>query len=67
VTPKGPTPPTPITPEIPTSTLPETGIESGLAGILGMTGISASVYAYQKSKKSMYLIPLCYCTTIKPL
>ena len=56
VTPKGPTPPTPptpITPEIPTSTLPETGIESGLGAILGMTGISASVYAYQKSKKSI--------------
>jgi len=36
-----------------TSSLPQTGMESGLAGILGLTGISASTYAYQKSKKAV--------------
>ncbi len=43
----------PVTPQTPTTSLPETGMEAGLAGILGMTGISASTYAYQKSKKSV--------------
>lgn len=49
------TPVTPVTPTTPTGTtsLPETGMETGIAGILGMTGISASTYAYRKSKKSV--------------
>lgn len=43
------TPPTTST----TTTLPQTGIESGIAGLVGMTGLSASVYAYRKSKKAI--------------
>lgn len=44
----------PVTPPATTTStsLPQTGIESGLAGILGMTGLSASIHAYRKSKKA---------------
>ncbi len=45
------TPPTTTTSE--TSNLPETGVETGLVGLLGMTGLSASAHAYRKSKKDL--------------
>ncbi|MEI8072509.1 MAG: LPXTG cell wall anchor domain-containing protein [Candidatus Saccharibacteria bacterium] len=54
VTPQKPvTPVTPVTPVSPVNPLPQTGVESGLAGVLGMTGLSASIYAYRRSKKAM--------------
>lgn len=45
------TPPgeTPVTPE---TILPETGLESGLSAMLGMTAVSAGLHAYRKSKKA---------------
>ncbi len=47
-------PPTPETPttEVPAGTLPDTGLESGLSAMLGMTTLSAGVHAYRKSKKA---------------
>lgn len=56
-----PIPPTtpPSNPPNPTEqTLPETGVETGLAGLLGMTGLSASVHAYRKSKKAIEVAKL---------
>lgn len=46
--------PTPVTP-LPTGgpSLPQTGVESGVAGILGMTGLSYGAYALRKSKKAV--------------
>ncbi len=49
-----PVTPPPVVPATPTSTsLPQTGVESGLAGLVGATGLSASIYAYRKSKKAV--------------
>ncbi|MDQ5943492.1 MAG: hypothetical protein QG675_260 [Patescibacteria group bacterium] len=50
-TPPPVTPPTTET-SVPAGTLPDTGLESGLSAMLGMTGISAGVHAYRKSKKA---------------
>lgn len=41
----------PVTP--PVTTLPETGVETPLAGVAGMSGMSYAGYAYLKSKKGL--------------
>lgn len=54
-------PPTPIPPVTPPTTttpsqpgiLPETGVEAGVAGLIGMTGLSAGTHAYRKSRKDL--------------
>ncbi len=60
VTPTPPTPPVPPIPPTPTPTptpgtpsLPATGMESGLAAALGMTGLAGFTRAYRKSKKGL--------------
>jgi len=46
-----PTPTTPVTPEQPT--LPQTGIETGVAGLLGTGGLTYAGYFYRKSRKGL--------------
>lgn len=46
-----PTPTTPVVPGQPT--LPETGIEAGVAGLLGTGGLTYAGYFYRKSRKGL--------------
>lgn len=47
--------PNPVPPVTPGSggTLPATGLESGIGGIVGMSGLATATYAYRKSKKAV--------------
>jgi uncharacterized repeat protein (TIGR01451 family) len=50
-----PTPPTPtpVTPSTPSANLPETGVETGLLGVLGSSAMTIGAVKYRKSKKAL--------------
>jgi len=51
--PTPPTPPTPPAPPTPAPILPETGIETGLLGVLGSSAMTIGAIKYRKSKKAV--------------
>lgn len=54
ITPKPTTPVTPVTPVTPEQpSLPQTGIETGVAGLLGTGGLTYAGYFYRKSRKGL--------------
>jgi uncharacterized repeat protein (TIGR01451 family) len=51
--PTPPTPPKPVTPSTPSANLPQTGVETGLLGVIGSSAMTIGAIKYRKSKKAL--------------
>jgi len=47
------TPPTPVTPSTPAASLPQTGVETGLLGVIGSSAMTIGAIKYRKSRQAL--------------